>query len=145
MHTIHFENSGLISLIVTPEQIYNEFSGGIPDIVAIRNFLRMMYLKYNTIVLIQQSIFCSFGDGSFENKTLPPKNPNFIPTYQTKNSNVIVSSFTSDDFYCLLDDGEGEYFGTEDLGVGRLPVSDTTQAGNIVRKIKLYMSGSDKW
>ena len=38
-------NSGLISLIVTPEQIYNEFSGGIPDIAAIRNFMRMKYKK----------------------------------------------------------------------------------------------------
>ena len=143
---IHFENSGLVSLIVTPEQIYNEFSGGIPDIVAIRNFLRMMYLKYKNNPHSTKYLLL-FGDGSFENKTLPPKNPNFIPTYQTSNSNVIVSSFTSDDFYCLLDDGEGEYFGTEDLGVGRLPVSDTTQAGNIVRKIKLYISGSvnGKW
>ena len=41
---IHLKNDGLISLIVTPEQIYNEFSGGIPDIVAIRNFMRMKFL-----------------------------------------------------------------------------------------------------
>ncbi len=37
----------LISQIVTPEEIYNEFSGGIPDIAAIRNFVRMKYLKQN--------------------------------------------------------------------------------------------------
>ena len=49
-----------------------------------------------------------FGDGSYENKTPPPNNPNFIPTYQSQNSNVVVSSFTSDDFYGLLEDGEGE-------------------------------------
>ncbi len=42
---IHNRNSGLISQIVTPEQVYNEFSGGIPDIVAIRNFIRMKYLN----------------------------------------------------------------------------------------------------
>ena len=42
---IHKNNSGLISLIVTPDQIYNEFSGGIRDIAAIRNFIRMKYLK----------------------------------------------------------------------------------------------------
>ena len=40
---IHSNNSGLISLIVTPEEIYNEFSGGVPDIAAIRNFMRMKY------------------------------------------------------------------------------------------------------
>ena len=42
---IHLKNNGLISEIVTPEQIYNEFSGGIRDIVAIRNFLRMKYVR----------------------------------------------------------------------------------------------------
>ena len=58
-----------------------------------------------------------FGDGSYENKTLPPNNPNFIPTYQSQNSNVVVSSFTSDDFYGLLEDGEGEAEGTEILAL----------------------------
>ena len=143
---IHFRNSGLISLIVTPQQIYNEFSGGIPDIAAIRNFLRLMYKKYSGNTHSTKYLLL-FGDGSFENKTLPPNNPNFVPTYQTQNSNVIVSSFTSDDFYSLLDDGEGEFYGTEDLGVGRLPVSDTTQAGAIVRKIERYLNPSNigKW
>ena len=80
-----------------------------------------------------------FGDGSYENKTLPPKNPNFIPTYQSQNSNVVVSSFTSDDFYGLLEDGEGEADGTEDIGIGRLPVSDTYRAGIIISKIVRYL------
>jgi hypothetical protein len=143
---IHLLNSGLISLIVTPEQIYNEFSGGIPDIAAIRNFLRMLYKKYSVNTHSTRYLLL-FGDGSYENKTLPPHNPNFVPTYQTQNSNIIVSSFTSDDFYSLLDDGEGEVYGTEDLGVGRLPVSDTIQAGAIVRKIERYLDPSSmgKW
>jgi hypothetical protein len=80
-----------------------------------------------------------FGDGSYENKTPPPNNPNFIPTYQSQNSNVVVSSFTSDDFYGLLGDGEGEADGKEAIGIGRLPVSDTTQAGIVLSKIKRYL------
>ena len=84
-----------------------------------------------------------FGDGSYENKTLPPHNPNFIPTYQSQNSNIVVSSFTSDDFYGLLEDGEGEADGTEDIGIGRLPVSDTTQAGIVIRKIERYLDPSN--
>ncbi len=138
LEKIHLSGSGLISMVVTPEQIYNEFSGGIPDICAIRNFVRMKYssqkgtshpLKYLLL----------FGDGSYENKTMPPGNPAFIPTYQSKNSNVVTSSYTSDDFYGLLDDGEGESEGTEDIGVGRLPVSDTAQAGVMITKIRKYL------
>ena len=135
---IHLKNSGLISQIVTPEQVYNEFSGGIQDIAALRNFIRMKYLKQlGTSHPLKYLLL--FGDGSYENKTLPPNNPNFILTYQSQNSNVIVSSFTSDDFYGLLENGEGEADGTEDIGIGRIPVSDTVQAGIVLSKIIRYL------
>jgi hypothetical protein len=135
---IHFNNSGLISQVVTTEQVYNEFSGGIPDICAIRNFVRMKYMKQQNSNHPLKYLLL-FGDGSFENKTPPPNNPNFIPTYQSQNSNVIVSSFTSDDFYGLLEDGAGEAEGTENIGIGRLPVSDTIQAANMIMKINRYL------
>jgi hypothetical protein len=135
---IHLNKSGLISLVVTTEQIYNEFSGGIPDIAAIRNFVRMKFVKQEGTSHPLKYLLL-FGDGSYENRTLPPNNPNFIPTYQSQNSNVVVSSFTSDDFYGLLEDGEGEAEGTEDIGIGRLPVSDTIQAGIIISKIIRYL------
>ena len=146
---IHLNNSGLISQVVTLQQVYNEFSGGIPDICAIRNFLRLKYQnQQNSNHPLKYLLL--FGDGSYENKTLPPSNPNFIPTYQSQNSNVVVSSFTSDDFYGLLgeDDGEVEENGektlqdTLNIGIGRLPVSDTTQAGIILSKIKRYLNPS---
>jgi hypothetical protein len=136
---IHNADNGLITLIVTTEEIYNEFSGGIPDIAAIRNFIRMKYLKQNGTSHPLKYLLL-FGDGSYENKTQPPKNPNFIPTWQSQNSTVIVSSFTSDDFYGLLEDGEGEADGTEDIGIGRFPVSDTSQAAIMVSKIRKYLS-----
>jgi hypothetical protein len=135
---IHYRNSGLLSLIVTPGQIYNEYSGGVPDIVAIRNFVRMKYIKQKNSSHPLKYLLL-FGDGSYENKTPPPRNPNFIPTWQSQNSINVVSSFTSDDFYGLLDDGEGEADGTEDIGIGRLPVSDTLQAGIVISKIERYL------
>ena len=143
---LHHAENGLSSMIVTPGQIYNEFSGGIPDIAAIRNFLRMKYLRQKGSAHPLKYLLL-LGDGSYENRTPPPKNPDFIPTYQSQNSTVVVSSFTSDDFYGLLDDGEGEADGTLDIGIGRLPVNDTTQAGAIFRKIERYAgnSGNGDW
>jgi len=135
---IHLNNSGLITQVVTTEQIYNEFSGGIPDICAIRNFIRLKYQNQKGSMQPLKYLLL-FGDGSYENKTLPPNNPNFIPTYQSQNSNVIVSSFTSDDFYGLLDEDEGEAEGLVDIGIGRLPASDTIQAGILLDKIKKYL------
>ncbi|MEE4115765.1 MAG: type IX secretion system sortase PorU [Marinilabiliaceae bacterium] len=139
---IHSVYNGLESYVVTLDEIYNEFSGGIPDISAIRNYIRMVYtrskegetkLKYLTL----------FGDGSYENRKLPPGNPNFVPTYQTENSNVNILSFTSDDFYGLLDEDEGEYKGYLDIGIGRLPVSDTAEAGIVLKKIRSYLNPSN--
>ena len=140
---IHSRNSGLISLVVEPEQIYNEFSGGVPDIVAIRNFLRMKFLVQKGTPHPLRYLLL-FGDGSFDNKTAPPGNTNYVPTYQTLNSDIVISSFTSDDFYGLLEDGEGEETGTEDIGIGRIPVSDTTAAGIVVSKIEGYLNPANQ-
>lgn len=136
---IHFRHNGLVSMIVTPEEIYNEFSGGVPDIAAIRNFLRMKFDKQKGTDHPLQYLLL-FGDGSYENKTPATKNPNFIPTYQSLNSLIVVSSFTSDDFYGLLEAGEGEADGTEDIGIGRFPVADTSQASIMVSKVSRYLS-----
>ena len=40
---IHLQNDGVTSIVVTPQQIYNEFSGGIPDAAAIRNYVKMVW------------------------------------------------------------------------------------------------------
>ena len=96
--SLHFLEDGLISLITTPVEIYNEFSGGIPDIVAIRNFIRMKFEKQKGTDT-PLGYLLLLGDGSYDNRTLPPDNPNFIPTYQSKNSNIVVSSFTFRRFF----------------------------------------------
>ncbi len=140
--SLHYENSGLIARIVTPFEIYNEFSGGIPDVSAIRNFVRMVWMKHASSGNPLRYLLL-FGDGSYQNKILPPANPNFIPTWQTQNSNVIVSSFMSDDFYGLLGPGEGEAQGYLDIGIGRLPAADTLSATVLVNKIEMYMKSSD--
>ena len=138
---LHFADDGTTSVIVTPEQIYNEFSGGIPDAAAIRNFVKMVYERGKTGSTPLKYLLL-FGDGSYENKTPPPKNSSYIPTWQSINSHVGVLSFTSDDFYGLLDEGEGEADGFLDIGIGRLPAADTTSAGIMVRKISSYLSQS---
>ncbi len=138
---LHLNDDGTSSVIVTPEQIYNEFSGGIPDAAAIRNFIRMMYRR-GLETGSPPGYLLLLGDGSYENKTPPPGNPSFIPTWQSVNSHIGVLSFTSDDFYGLLDDGEGEADGYLDISIGRLPAADTTSAGIMVRKIASYMNSS---
>jgi len=139
---LHSINDSYHSIVLSPGQIYNEFSGGIPDISALRNYIRMVYSRNKESERPLKYVLL-FGDGSHQNKTGPPGNPNYIPTYQTQNSNVNIESFTSDDYYGLLDPGEGEYQGYLDIGIGRLPVSDTSQAGAIISKIRNYLSSEN--
>ncbi len=135
---LHYEDSGLLSEVVSVFEIYNEFSGGTPDVCAIRNFVRMVWLRHSESDNPLRYLLL-FGDGSYENRLLPPDNPNFVPTWQSQNSNIVISSFVSDDFYGLLDAGEGESGGFLNIGIGRLPVSDTAQATDMVNKIEHYM------
>ncbi len=140
---IHSDDDGTTSIIVTPEQIYNEFSGGVPDAVAIRNFVKMIWERGRNSAKPLRYLLL-FGDGSYENRRPPPGNSSFIPTWQSLNSTSGILSFTSDDFYGLLDDGEGEADGYLDIGIGRLPVYDTTTAGIMVRKISTYLDPASR-
>lgn len=130
---------GLNVIIVTPQQIYNEFSSGAQDIVAIRDFLRMLYDRA-TIPQNTPKYLLLFGDGSYDNKNRIAGNTNFIPTYQTPNSVDVIGSLVSDDYYGLLDLNEGTWAGTEfvDIGIGRLPVKNQEEANNVVNKILNY-------
>jgi len=140
----HRENDKLKVVVVKPEQIYNEFSSGMPDVSAIRNFVKMFYDRAGANIDSMPKYLLLFGDGSFDNNTNSAANTNFILTYESSNSLDIVNSYTSDDFYGLLDDDEGEIAfllkGFVDIGIGRLPVKNTNEADMIVNKIINYAS-----
>lgn len=146
---IHRNSDNLTVFVTQPQTIYNEFSSGITDISAIRNFMRMLYDRAYTIDEAPQYLLL-FGDGSYNNWDIG--NGNMIPTYQSINSISETSSYVSDDYFGLLDNGEGEIargasfgiYGKLDIGIGRLPVSDIEEAQLMVDKIKHYMSPESK-
>ncbi len=143
---IHRNNDQLTVVTVTPEQVYNEFSSGNPDPAAYRNFMKMLYDKASSPEEMPKYLLL-FGDGSYKNnneKTSESKevNSNYILTYQSVNSLRPVSSYVSDDYFGLLDDNEGIESGLLDIGIGRLPVSTTSQARAVVNKIKEYIAAS---
>ncbi|MFO7924831.1 MAG: type IX secretion system sortase PorU [Bacteroidales bacterium] len=130
-------NDGLEVVIVTPEQVYNEFSSGKTDITALRDFVKMFYDRAADESEMPDYLLL-FGKGSYDNRPGNPSGVNFIPTYQSHNSFRPTQSFVSDDFFGLLDDDEGEFSGAIDIGIGRLPVSTPDQAQSVVNKIIDY-------
>ncbi|PJA07518.1 MAG: hypothetical protein COX70_06335, partial [Flavobacteriales bacterium CG_4_10_14_0_2_um_filter_32_8] len=140
---------GLSVIVVTPQQIYNEYSSGSPDIVAVRDFLRMLYERNAITPTALPKYLLLFGDGSYDNKNRIVGNTNFILSYQTPNSIDIIGSLVSDDYYGLLDVNEGTWAGTEytDIGIGRLPVKSQEEADNVIHKIFNYNlpSSMNEW
>ncbi len=133
----HESYDGLSTEVVSSIQVYNEFSSGHFGAVGIRNFIKMFYDRGNTLKYV-----LLFGDGSFDNKNIQSGDLNFIPTFQSDNSLTPVSSFITDDFYVILDEGETVYSGAIDLGIGRIPASTVYQARTVVDKIENYRSSA---
>ncbi|HIE72729.1 MAG TPA: type IX secretion system sortase PorU, partial [Flavobacteriales bacterium] len=131
----HSNFDDLTSVIVTPQQIYNEFSSGMQDVSAIRDFLKMLYDRPNS----ELKYLLLFGDGSYDPKNRVPNNTNFIPTYQSVNSTHPTQTHVTDDFFGLLDDDEGLFINDLiDIGIGRFPVSTQTEANILVDKVEKY-------
>jgi len=131
-------HSGIPTLPVLIDQVYNEFGSGQPDPTAIRNFVKLVLSQnpsFRYLVLL--------GDGSYDylglNKELA-KNENFIPVYETEESLSPLYAFPADDFYGLLEAGEGgtDLTGDLDLAVGRIPVRNKEEADQLVDKIIQY-------
>jgi hypothetical protein len=130
---------GLTVTVVTPQQVFNEFSSGARDATAIKRYMRMLYDRAGTDPELMPRYLLLFGDGSFNNLSLAPANQNFIPSYQTENAVHFSQSYTSDDYFGLLDENEGEGTGDMvDIGVGRLPISSVQQAREVVDKLLNY-------
>lgn len=132
------ENDGLTVHIVTPQQVYNEFSSGAPDVSAIRNFMKMFHDRAQTPEQLPRYLLL-FGNGTIDNKDLLGYGGNLIPTYQSVSSLSPSTSFMTDDYFGLLADSEGQNAtGLLDIGIGRLPVRTVEEAEAVVDKIIRY-------
>lgn len=132
-------SEGLSVVVVTPQQVFNEFSSGQRDATAIKRYMKMLYDRAGTDPLLMPRYLCLFGDGSFNNISLAASNQNWIPSYQTTISTDPTRSYVSDDYFALLDDTEGERTSDiTDIGVGRFPVSNLEQARQMVDKVLNY-------
>jgi hypothetical protein len=140
----HRNNDQLTVAVVTTEQVYNEFSSGKQNPAAIRDFVRMFYERGASDTANRVHYLLLFGDGSYDMKHRIPSNTNLVPTWQTDNSILPISSFVSDDFYGMLDSIEGDNLnGDIDVGVGRFPVSTIEDADILVSKSIRYGTKKD--
>ncbi|MBE2186393.1 MAG: type IX secretion system sortase PorU [Rhodothermales bacterium] len=138
---------GLRVEVATAEAIANEFGGGIADPRAFRDFLRMLYLRAAPGTRgLRYALF--FGDGHFNFRRIGSSGEtllaNWIPPFETEETFSPLSSYTSDDYFGLLDENEGTWSYSSgvtervDIGIGRLNVQTRVDAEAVVAKIQAY-------
>ena len=122
--------------------VFNEFSSGAKDPVAVRDFARYMFEQNPQG--FRYLLF--FGDGSFDpkNNLKAEVNNDFIPVWETPGSLDPITSAPSDDFFALLSPGEGPddvsglIRGAMEIAIGRIPANSVADAQAVVDKIIRY-------
>jgi hypothetical protein len=137
----HRQYDGMSVHVVTPQQIYNEFSSGAQDVSAIRDFMKMLYDRAEPGE--EPRYLLLFGDASYDYKDIITEGNNMVPTYESRESLKSAGSFVTDDFFGCLDEDEGSNgSGTMDIGIGRFPVHTVEEAEAMVDKAINYMTPS---
>jgi hypothetical protein len=141
----HRTHDSLKVQVVTTTQVYNEFSSGQQDPVAIRDICRMFYTRQTTYANSLKYLLL-YGDGSYDPKRRMSGNSNFIVAYESDSSFDPTGSYVSDDFYGVLDSASGnlddQYAYILNIGVGRLTVDNVSEAQTVLNKIESYETGS---
>ncbi|ARN71883.1 flagellar hook capping protein, Fjo24 [Nonlabens tegetincola] len=145
----HIQENNLNTKVVTLQAIYDEFSNGMQDISAIRNFIKYVYDNASSPANRLQFVNL-FGDASYDYKDRISIRDNIVPIYLSESSVSLITSYALDDFFVLMDDNEGNVGvngGLPDIAVGRMIVSDLTEAREMVEKVISYQQepAFDPW
>ena len=137
--TYHRENSNLVVQVINLDHIYNEFGSGSPDLTAIRDFIRHLYLNASSDETRIKYV-CLFGDASYDFKDRINDNNNIVPSFQSLESFDLARSYVTDDYYGMMDDDEGELSNADnqDVATGRFPISTVSEAKSTVDKTLNY-------
>lgn len=130
--------------VVTPEEIYNEFSSGTPQPGGLRNFFKMLYdrgaegarpfryaLLMGRMTIDNRHLLKAYGEH--------PTIPGWSPPAPRASLNDNEGYFT-DDVTAMLDDGSGANLKTDKLSIaiGRMPMTDLEGLRNVVDKTIEY-------
>ncbi len=112
------------------EQIYNEFSGGIIDPTAVRDYLKYAFDNWT----IKPQYVLLFGKGTYDYKNIEKYGDNFVVTWQTEESLALLNSYTTDDFFGRVSGNDN----VVDLALGRITCANPGEANAMVNKIIDY-------
>ncbi len=148
------EENPLSVRVVNVEDIYNEFSSGMPDVSGLRKYLKMLYDRGNSAdSLASLKYVLLMGRATTDNRHLLSGTRGLagltIPVWMGGSEKFQFSdndAYGTDDFISMLADGSGTRLGSDDLSVavGRIPATSASQAKSCVDKMEQYLNRSKK-
>lgn len=125
----------LSTIVVDIDTVYNEFGIGMPDPIAIRDFLR--YAVNNWSVTPKYVLF--FGDANYDYKSILKVDRSWVPTFETDDSNDKIYSYSFDDFLSYLNPASVRSIS---IAHGRLCARNLVEAKFLVDRIIQYETKS---
>ncbi len=123
---MYLQDLGQRSLVVKQSDVFNQFNGGHPDPVALRQFLRYAWQNYPA-PRISSVTLLGLGTIDWRNNSNQAQAKNKLIVYQR---NMIVS----DDYFVMLSQSSHP-----ELAVGRYPVANSTELGNMLANRQNYV------
>lgn len=127
----------LSTMVVEVDTIYNEFGIGMPDPSAIRDFLRYAYEQWP----VKPKYVLLFGDASYDYRNILNIDRGWVPTYQTRESNVKISTYALEDYFSYISPSAPTNVA---FALGRLTPRSSSDAKVIVDKIIHYETSLPK-
>lgn len=127
---------------VTTTQIYREFSGGKQDITAIRNYIKALASR----TALQYVILLGDASVDYKDKSTVATSLEkscYVPTYQSLESVQPLLSYSSDDYFGIIDSLAGDWEVTKpnmQVAIGRIPAKNPAEANMFVQKLIDYQN-----
>ncbi len=139
---LHEIMDGMNTLVVTDVDVYNEFSSGKQDPMAIRALLRHLKAAYPDNA---PKYLLLLGKATYDNRDLLEHGLPTVVTFESVYSfDGEGRSYSSDDIMGFLDDSDfGDVWENLDVSIGRLPAKSADEADKMIDKIEGYMMRRD--
>jgi len=144
-YKLHHKNSGKSIVIITQEQIMNEFSYGQLDPTAIRDFLAFAYQNWST----KPTQVLLWGTGHYDYRNITTSMPVLVPTwmayifqnsfyvqYDRLGTNGVVDATQSDDYFVRIVGTDTDKI--PDVAIARLPFRTNSEALGYISKLQDY-------
>ncbi len=140
----HREYQGISVAVVDQQDVFNEFSSGAPHPNAIRKLAKMLYQRTDTPL----RYLLLFGCGTFDNRRVSiADDSDYLITYEVEYPAYAASKakdYCSDQYFGLFHDLIPDNLGSSDIpvniGIGRIPALNISEASAYIDKCISYLS-----